>query len=47
MTHLKDIKSWLAMMKNLKTFVLSNNPWFLSYKLWKAKARAARQIQSH
>jgi hypothetical protein len=28
MTHLKDIKSWLAMVKNLKTFVLPNNPGF-------------------
>jgi hypothetical protein len=32
------------MMKNLKTFVLPNNPWFLSRTLWKAKARG---IQSH
>jgi hypothetical protein len=27
-THLKDIKGWLAMMKKLKTLVLLNNPWF-------------------
>jgi hypothetical protein len=44
MNHLKEIKNWLAMMKNLKTFVLPGNLWSLSRKLWKDKVR---QIQSH